>query len=80
MEALINAYEHYILRLANAMVITNPTSQLERNLADIILEHIAVDNNSLAWGLLQEAGEGDGIHDKTFVNAAKYLIDKYEQR
>lgn len=80
MEALINAYEHYIIRLANAMVITDPTSQLERNLANIILRDIVHDNNSLAWGLLQEAGEGDGVHDKTFVNAAKYLIDKYEQR
>jgi len=79
METLINAYEHYIIRLANAMIITDPNSQLERNLAGIILRDI-VQDNSLAWGLLQEAGEGDGIHDATFVNAAKYLIDKYEQR
>jgi len=80
MESLIKTYEQYILRLANTMVIIDPNSRLERNLADIILEHIAVDNNSLAWGLLQESGEGDGVHDKTFVNAAKYLITKYEQR
>ena len=78
MESL-NAYENYIIRLANTQVIVDPNSSLLRNLSSIIMRDV-MDNNRLAWDLLAESGSPDGISDKTFENAASYLIMKYEQR